>query len=154
MKKEVLSSLDGTYAPMEVKNKPNHAPICPSVGVFNSKKEAKEYELDRLVQQWACRQRSMMSLRRSEVGHHIIRRNVYLLRWDINNIMPLTNEEHRYAHSHKNEVWESLDSSLRVYLKRKELMDLKDYLLKNGKTYNEFLDEKLDFWKGKIDEKL
>lgn len=114
--------------------------------------EAKEDTLDKLVQQWACKQRSAMSLKPAQVGHHIVRRNVNLLRWDILNIMPLTNEEHRYVHAHKKEVWGSFEPTRRSYLTQQSLIDFRNYLLKNGKTYNEFLDEKLDFWKGKAND--
>ena len=114
--------------------------------------EAKEDMLDKLVQQWACKQRSAMSLRPAQVGHHIVRRNVTLLRWDILNIMPLTNEEHRYVHQHRERVWGCIEQSLRPYLMRAQLIDFRNYLLKNRKTYNEFLDEKLVFWKGKVND--
>lgn len=95
-----------------------------------------EHELDRLVQDWASRQKSMYSGKRGCVGHHIYSRSNKLLRWDLRNIAPLTMEEHRLLHDGK--IYLEIDYDTQQYLEKMMLMQFKDYLLFNNLTEKEF----------------
>lgn len=95
-----------------------------------------EHELDRLVQDWASRQKSMYSGKRGCVGHHIYSRSNKLLRWDLRNIAPLTMEEHRLLHDGK--IYLEIDYDTQQYLQKMLLMQFKDYLLFNNLTEKEF----------------
>lgn len=97
-----------------------------------------EDKLDRMVQEWACKQRSYLSNRPAEVGHHYYSRRHKLLRWDLLNIIPLTNEEHRLYHD-GNILIEIENPFRQLYLSQRVTMDFKDYLLQNGWTEKEFL---------------
>lgn len=94
--------------------------------------------LDRLVQQWACKQRSYISGRPAECGHHHIHRNSTLTRWDLLNIIPLTLEEHRGVH----EGWlhYEIQNPFRAqYLEDQRRKSFKDHLLETGQTMNDFM---------------
>jgi|GEM_PF-3081800 len=95
-----------------------------------------EHELDKLVQEWASRQRSIYSGKRGCVGHHIYSRKNKLLRWDLRNIAPLTMEEHRLLHDGK--IYLEIDYDTQQYLQKMLLMQFKDYLLFNNFTEKEF----------------
>lgn len=95
-----------------------------------------EHELDKLVQEWASRQRSMYSGKRGCVGHHIYSRKNKLLRWDLRNIAPLTPEEHRLLHDGK--IYLEIDYDTQQYLEKMMRMQFRDYLLFNGLTEKEF----------------
>lgn len=97
-----------------------------------------ETKLDHMVQQWACQQRSYLSHVPAEVGHHYYSRRHKLLRWDLLNIIPLTNEEHRRYHDGK--ILIEIENPFReLYLSQRVTMDYKQYLLENGWTEREFL---------------
>jgi len=99
-----------------------------------------EKELDKLIQQWACTQRSQISGRQAECGHHIVRRANKLTRWNIRNIMPLTYEEHYFLHNNnvdfrtkeqiayyeenKNKSWHGLITKEFMLEKKKELCNI------------------------------
>lgn len=91
---------------------------------------------DSLVQFWAKSQRSIYSGKYGCVGHHIIRRDYSLLRWDLQNIAPLTPEEHRLLHDGKIKL--TLPEDRREYLHTKANIRFKDYLLENNLTKQEF----------------
>lgn len=95
-----------------------------------------EHELDKLVQEWASRQRSIYSGKRGCVGHHIYSRSNKLLRWDLRNIAPLTMEEHRLLHDGK--IYLEINYDTQQYLQKMLLMQFKDYLLFNNLTEKEF----------------
>lgn len=96
--------------------------------------------LDSLIQKWACKQRSQVSRKRSECGHHLIRRKQKVTRWDIENIMPLTKKEHYDIHTN------GLDyrtEKQKKYCLEKTNVSFRDYLLQNGITEEEFQENKL-----------
>ena len=95
-----------------------------------------EHELDKLVQEWASRQRSIYSGKRGCVGHHIYSRKNKLLRWDLRNIAPLTPEEHRLLHDGK--IYLEIDYDTQQYLEKMMRMQFRDYLLYNEQTEKEF----------------
>lgn len=95
-----------------------------------------EHELDRLVQDWASRQRSIYSGKKGCVGHHIYSRSNKLLRWDLRNIAPLTPEEHRLLHDGK--IYLEIDYDTQQYLEKMMMMQFKDYLIFNNLTEKEF----------------
>lgn len=101
--------------------------------------------LDKMMQLWACSQPSQVSGLHAECGHHIIHRNNYLFRWDIENIMPLTFEEHYKIHTD----WIDYNNlkQAQFYIENNN-KSLKGYLLEKGITLDEFIEEKLfDFTK-------
>lgn len=95
-----------------------------------------EKELDRMVQEWASRQRSIVSGKMGCVGHHIKPRANHLLRWDLRNIAPLTPDEHRDYHDGKLTL--EIDYDTQEYLNELIKVQFKDYLIHNGLTENEF----------------
>ena len=95
-----------------------------------------EHELDRLIQEWASRQRSIYSGKRGCVGHHIYSRKNKMLRWDIRNIAPLTPEEHRLLHDGK--IYLEIDYDTQIYLDEMMQMNFRDFLFENRMTENEF----------------
>lgn len=99
---------------------------------------AKIRYLDRLVQQWACAQRSYISGLPAECGHHHVGRNNLLLRWDLRNIVPLTMEEHRAVHDGR--LRYDVHNPFRAaYLRDCRHKVLKDYLLEHSLTVGEFI---------------
>lgn len=97
-----------------------------------------EAQNDKLVQMWASRQRSYISGKPAQCGHHYYSRHNKLLRWDIKNIIPLTLEEHIKIHSGKLE-YKIKNPCNRMYLSRLANKDYKDYLFENNLTDNEFV---------------
>lgn len=113
-----------------------------------------ENENDRLVQQWASRQRSYISQStRNVVGHHYYSRHHKLLRWDLHNIVPLTYEEHTELHK-GNLVVEIKNPFRKQYLMNLLNKNYKDYLLENGLTDEEFVKLCNKKLKEKISEEL
>ncbi len=105
-------------------------------------KTAKIAKLDKMVQEWASRQRSYLSGAPAECGHHYIGRADYLLRWDLKNIVPLTLEEHRMVHLGLYDC--ELRNPFRAqYLANQKNKGLKTYLLERGMTFDEFIQERL-----------
>ena len=100
--------------------------------------KAIEKELDSLIQKWACKQRSYVSYKPAECGHHYVHRNCKLLRWDIHNIIPLTIEEHTRHHSGLLNI-EIRNPFREQYLINMKNKQFKDYLLENGLTEDEYL---------------
>lgn len=97
-----------------------------------------EKENDRLVQVWATLQRSYISRKPAECGHHYYSRHNRLLRWDLLNIIPLTFEEHTQLHSGNLEV--NIENPFRKqYLENMINKDFKRYLLENNITEAEFV---------------
>lgn len=97
-----------------------------------------ERENDRLVQLWATKQRSYISRKPAECGHHYYSRHNRLLRWDLLNIIPLTYEEHTKLHAGNIEV--NIENPFRrQYLENMVNKDFKKYLLENGITDVEFV---------------
>lgn len=97
-----------------------------------------ERENDRLVQVWATKQRSFVSRKPAECGHHYYSRHNRLLRWDLLNIIPLTVEEHTKLHSGNLEI--NIENPFRKqYLENMINKDFKKYLLENNITDDEFV---------------
>lgn len=94
-------------------------------------------KLDRMIQQYATQRRSYISGLPAECGHHHIGRSNTLLRWDINNIIPLTLAEHRAVHD--GTLKYKINNPFReVYLESRRNRNIKDYLLEKGMTFEEF----------------
>lgn len=109
---------------------------------------SKTKALDVLVQLWSCQQRSAYDIRlNAEAGHHVVKRANELLRWDIKNIMPLTYEEHGLIEQHKI----SVDWKHQHYLDEMKNKSFKQELLRMGLTRDEFLQERLEYWKGLVE---
>lgn len=97
-----------------------------------------EDKMDRMVQQWACRQKSYLSYMPAQCGHHYKKRRIDLLRWDLRNIIPLTFNEHTLVHSGALHV--EIQNPFRLlYLEQRATINLKSYLLENGWTRDEWL---------------
>lgn len=97
-----------------------------------------EAENDKLVQMWSVRQRSYVSGKPAQCGHHYYSRKNKLLRWDLKNIIPLTLEEHVKLHEGKL-IYSIKNPCNELYLDRMVHMDYKTYLLQNGLTDKEFV---------------
>jgi hypothetical protein len=109
-----------------------------------------EKELDRLVQQWASTQRSYLDGSKPCVGHHHIHRSCRLLRWDLHNIIPLTYTQHTLFHNGSLQYF--IHNPFREeYLNLMKNKDLKDYLLENNLTEDEWLEKNLKNLKKYID---
>jgi len=99
--------------------------------------------LDSLVQTYCYNQRSIVSNQTPCVGHHIVGRSNKLLRWEIKNIAMVTTKEHDLIHRGLlNPRYEYQD-----YLDEMRNKSFKQYLLENGLTVDEFLDERIKYWK-------
>ena len=99
-----------------------------------------EKQLDTLFQQYACKQLSAISYAKAQVGHHIVGRANKMLRWDIRNCLPLTHEEHQMLHAGKI-TWRP-DLDLSEYLINTGNIQLKDYLVQNGLSMQDFMNNK------------
>lgn len=108
-----------------------------------------EFQLDRLVQMWSTTQKSYVSGMPAQVGHHWIGRSCKLLRWDLHNIIPLTNEEHRLHHD--GHLLIEIKNPFRLqYLQNMKNTNFKDYLLEKGLTEDEWLKMKKEEWTDRI----
>lgn len=76
--------------------------------------------------------------------HHIVRRNVDLLRYDVNNLLPLCEECHRQIHDEGlyNRGMDFIDEGRRAYLRRMKNIDFKQYLLELNITKDDFFRQK------------
>lgn len=76
--------------------------------------------------------------------HHIIRRDNILLRYDVNNLLPLCEKCHRQIHDNGmyNRGMDFLDEQTQAYLLRMKNVDFKQYLLELGITKEDFLKQK------------
>lgn len=99
-----------------------------------------EAENDKLVQIWACKQRSYISGKPAQCGHHYHTKHHRLLRWNLKNIIPLTLEEHTQIHNGTLE-YKMINPCNVLYLKRLLRKDYKDYLLEKGMTNQDFVKE-------------
>lgn len=97
-----------------------------------------EDENDRLVQEWACKQKSYLSWQRAECGHHYYSRRHMLLRWDTANIIPLTFKQHQNVHE-GNITIEIKNPFRKQYLDNMVNKDFKEYLLESGMTLKDFV---------------
>lgn len=113
------------------------------------KLNSQTFILDRMVQQWACRQRSYISGRPAECGHHHISREYLLTRWDIKNIIPLTLEEHRAVHD-GSLSYVIINPFREQYLINQKNRNFKDFLLENGLTLAEFVKAKQAQWAERV----
>lgn len=100
-----------------------------------------EKELDKLIQIKACQQNSKISGLPAECGHHLISRSNILLRWDMDNILPVTIKEHNLIHAGKIDPWKYVNVTTKYYLKQLAGISFKNYLLSSGKTKQEFLEQ-------------
>lgn len=99
-----------------------------------------EQKLDRLYPKFGSNKRCAVCGRPAEHVHHIIPRANILLRWDINNLIPLCFGCHRMIHDRKQKL--VLSPTRREYLERMKNVEFKDYLLANSLTREDFFEEK------------
>ena len=99
-----------------------------------------EAQNDKLIQIWATKQRSYISGKPAQCGHHYYSRHNKLLRWDIKNIIPLTLEEHTRIHN-GTLSYKIINPCSIIYLERMYRKDYKDYLLEKGITEEQFVKE-------------
>jgi len=90
-------------------------------------------ELDKLFQQYACLQKSAISRKPAECGHHIIPKRYKLTRWITGNCYPCTLQERILIREGKIKV-EVSDT-----LQRLKQANFKNYLLQQGITEEEFM---------------
>lgn len=98
-----------------------------------------EKELDTLVQKWAFSQRSAINGEQPCVGHHYYSRRHILLRWDLKNIIPVTEKQHRLIHDGKI-LYKSPNHEYLSYMSK---LNFKDWLFIHNLTEYEFLLQRL-----------
>lgn len=100
--------------------------------------KTKKYEdkLDRLYPQLGHNKRCACCGASAEHIHHIIPRANKLLRWDVNNLLPLCSKCHQRIHEHKQQL--ILSPKRREYLEYMKNVDFKDFLLANNLTKEDF----------------
>lgn len=108
--------------------------------------EKLEKELDKMVQQWAFSQPSAIFRERPCVGHHHYSRRHKLLRWDIKNIIPLTEKQHRLVHDGKMDY----KCPNKDYLRIMAAKDYKDWLFEHNMTDEQFIVMKYNEWKKRV----
>lgn len=92
-----------------------------------------EKRLDRAVQKLAIGKRCYYcGTNQNIVHHHLQRRSNKLLRWDLKNLLPVCQKHHFDIHN----------GQLKEPVVEFERIGLKDYLLRNGLIYKEFLELK------------
>lgn len=103
-------------------------------------------ELDRMMQGLSSGKRCYYCLRPAQCTHHIIEksRSEYL-RWDYNNALPVCLECHNNIHLGHIKPEKS------DYLKRNENISLKDYLIKNGLSIQEYMEIRKQELNGRLD---
>lgn len=96
-----------------------------------------EKELDRLFQEYSKGKRCKYCKRPAECIHHIIEKSrSFLLRWDLQNAMPVCIRCHNLIHTGK------IKTEKNTYLKNNENKSLKEYLLNKGITKKEYMQNK------------
>lgn len=74
--------------------------------------------------------------------HHIVRRDNLILRFDLYNLLPLCNDCHRLIHDKGMDVMEYLPWARVNYLQSRANVQIKDYLLIEGLTKEDFFKQK------------
>ena len=76
----------------------------------------------------------------AEHVHHIVRRNNMLLRWDVDNLLPLCSSCHQEIHDKGlyNRGLDFVSKERQDYLLRMKNLDFKQYLIDNGLSQEEF----------------
>jgi len=103
-----------------------------------------EQILDRLIQEISSAQLSQISKTRGCVGHHIVRRHNKLFRWDLENIMFVTLQEHQLIHTISGYEDDNLSLQQKIFKELNNNLNIKDYLIKNCTTEEEFLQNKYE----------
>lgn len=100
-------------------------------------------QLDRIIQEWASKQRSEISGQFGCVAHHIVHRANHYLRFDKDNLMIVTPQEHDLIHRGILKV--------ETYVSPKRLGLLRDKKLKSltWRPNDDFYQLQLMKWKGK-----
>lgn len=100
--------------------------------------KTKKYEdkLDRLYPQLGHNKRCACCGASAEHIHHIIPRANKLLRWDVNNLLPLCAKCHQRVHDRKERF--IISPVRRKYLKEMKNKDFKQYLIEQGLTREDF----------------
>ncbi len=101
-----------------------------------------EKDLDILIQQIASMKLSQVSKQKNCIGHHIIHRANKLFRWDLDNIVFLTEYEHRLVHAVAGYEDDILTLEQKIYKEKNNNRSFKQYLLLAGITEQDFLEAK------------
>lgn len=96
-----------------------------------------EAENDKLIQRWACSQRSYVSMKPAQCGHHYYSRRIRLLRWEIANIIPLTYQEHTALHAGNLKL--EISKGREDFLSALAHKDYKNFLLECNLTDEDFV---------------
>jgi hypothetical protein len=72
--------------------------------------------------------------------HHIIKRRYIVTKYDATNGIPLCQECHRIADRNSEFALQLVSDSDRLYLKEMGMYTLKDWLMKEGQTRDEFME--------------
>ena len=112
-----------------------------------------EKELDILIQKISAKQKSQISKTdKNIIGHHLIHRGNELFRWDLDNIMFITVQEHTNIHSIPNYEIQHLTEKQKEFKELNRNKSLKDYLLKHGLIKKEFMQERKEYLTNKLNE--
>jgi hypothetical protein len=95
-------------------------------------------KLDRLYPLLKRHKPCTMCGRQSTDVHHIIGRDNILLRFDLNNLLPLCRDCHRLVHKTRRGALDYISWSRADYLETMANVQFQDYLLANGLTREEF----------------
>lgn len=99
-------------------------------------------KLDALYPKLSIGRRCHFCGKKAEQQHHIRSRSNLLLRYDLNNLLPICNDCHRYIHD------KSLNLDLYIsvfrmeYLNKMSQIQFQDWLLKHGLTREDFFKQK------------
>ena len=111
-----------------------------------------ERQLDRLVQSMCENQYCRICGGKATAIHHIIGRSNKLFRYDIINLLPVCDKCHRLIHDKGLDAFVYVPLEVEVYLKEHKNDSYKNYLLENGMTEDDFLEEcKIDLKRIKYD---
>lgn len=107
--------------------------------------------LDKLVQLACLNKKCVVCGKNAECGHHIVRRDDPMCRYDPINILPLCYECHWAIHEDKIKDWQLIDKERVELLRELQRMSYKDFLIFVAmKTENEYLQGLKEYWKEKI----
>lgn len=82
--------------------------------------------------------------------HHIISRQVLLLRFDLKNLLPLCSDCHRLIHDKGFSVENYISPSRWLYLEQMKNIQFQDYLIAHNLTRDEFFREQEQLLKEQI----
>ena len=109
-------------------------------------------KLDRLYPNLrSCWTRCLFCGRPSSEIHHIVHRNNLLLRFDLNNLIPLCHDCHSLVHLKNLELY--LPPARWLYLEQMKQIQFQDYLIAHNLTREEFFKQKEKELKEQLNER-